>query len=140
MSSEHVIRDDETRGIAEVFLESTPGLGDVEWGELTDEPNPPSWRATFADAAGTEYELFHERVIEGLRAIVYGPTPSGGDAGYVWLVRDWFGQPAAERRAEKLDESGCSIVCQQAVFGAKFLRTQRERAMWSRVANDGAPA
>ncbi|MFD3572249.1 hypothetical protein, partial [Streptomyces sp. NPDC058667] len=135
MAGEHLITDDETRNMAEGFLGASPWLGDVTWdrdvlgpgsaylrdfnGIVRDdaelgEGQRWSWIVTFSDPAGTQQSLSHERVLEGLKRIVYGQL-SNPEEWQALHIRQWFAEPAKERSGLQLSVADCSMICQYAL-------------------------
>lgn len=137
MGSNHLISDDETRQIAEGFLANAPWLGDATWAEdIIIGPNASyhagfhgefrkdaelsegqkwSWTVSFTDPAGIEKSLSHEVVLTGLTRIVYGDhdTPEG----WAYLgIRQWFTEPADERKQLALSAADHSLICQKALY------------------------
>lgn len=136
---------DETRRIAEAFLATSPWLGNVSWGEriigndaeyLYDlrgelphgaEPGEGqrwSWTVTFTDPSGQEQTLGHESVLNGVRELIYGKEPSGVASFRILSIRQWFTEPADERRSLKLTGSDSSRICQQALYGHQVFSTE----------------
>jgi hypothetical protein len=141
----HLIGDDETRRIAESFLAASPWLGNVTRQDIVVGPdakylaewdgtfNPEkvqlgdgqrwSWSVTFTDPSGQEKTLSHETVLEGVRALVFGENPPGPDGVRLLRVRQWFTEPAAERRKLELSVGDSSRICQQALYGRQVFST-----------------
>ncbi|WP_327166745.1 hypothetical protein [Streptomyces zaomyceticus] len=146
MGGDHLITDDETRNIAEGFLKGSPWLGDVTWGrdvfgpgseylrgfdgivrddvELSDEQRW-SWTVGFSDPTGTPRSLSHERVLEGLKRIVYGElsNPEGWQA---LSIRQWFTEPTKERTGLQLSSADHSMICQYALYEKTVFSTGSE--------------
>lgn len=158
MPDEHVITDEETRRIAEAYLTSAPWLGGAVWGQTVIGPHVEylfdadgtidpatelrddqrwSWTVTFTDPSGQEQRLDHEAVLEGLRGLVYGEVPEGPESISRWDLREWFTKPAAERRAEGLNSSHSSRVCQQALYGQKVFDTEDDIQLRNTLRNLG---
>jgi hypothetical protein len=148
----HLIGDDETRRIAEGFLAASPWLGNIQWGEVppdifeaytvagagtgapgTERDVQPSWSVAFADPGGEEKELNHRTVLKGLRELVYGAPPDGPDNLRLLRIRQWFTEPAAERRRLKLDGSDCSRICQQALYEHQVFSTEDDALFGKRI-------
>ncbi|MFJ9483443.1 hypothetical protein ACIRRI_52595 [Streptomyces mirabilis] len=137
MGGEHLISDDETRQIAEGFLQASPWLGDAEWGSIVIGPNagylagfdgvfPPdaelsegqkwSWQVSFSDPAGTKKTLSHEAVLKGLSHIAYGDH-ANADGFRFMRIQQWFTEPTEARRTIQLPASDHSLICQCALYG-----------------------
>ena len=148
----HLIGDDETRRIAEGFLAASPWLGNVQWTEVppslfeaysviragigvpgTERDVRPSWSVAFADPGGEEKELNHRTVLKGLRELVYSAPPDGPDSLRLLRIRQWFTEPAAERRRLKLDGSDCSRICQQALYEHQVFSTEDDALFGKRA-------
>ncbi len=142
----HLIGDDETRRIAESFLTaSSSWLGSVTWQDIVAGPdaeylagfdgtfNPKeielgdgqrwSWSVTFTDPSGQQKTLSHETVLQGVRALVFGEDGPGADGLRRIRIRQWFTEPAAERRKLDLGASDSSRICQQALYGRQVFST-----------------
>ncbi|MGW3520567.1 hypothetical protein [Streptomyces hydrogenans] len=146
MAGEHLITDDETRNIVEGFLSASPWLGDATWGRDALGPGSEylrdfngvvrdgaelgegqrwSWTVTFSDPAGTQHSLTHERVLEGLKRIVYGEL-SGAASFPALRIRQWFTQPAQERTGLQLSMADRSMICQYALYEKALFSTDGE--------------
>ncbi|MEV4248489.1 hypothetical protein AB0J63_34390 [Streptosporangium canum] len=141
----HVIADEETRRIAENFLSSSPWNGDVTWDKIVigpyaewlsddkgnfapstklSESDRWSWRVTFVDPSGKSCQLIHDSVLHGLRELVYGDEEKTGIAGFELLsVKQWFTEPAVDRRKLTLSDGDSSRICQHALYGRQVFRT-----------------
>ncbi|MDQ2816563.1 MAG: hypothetical protein M3Z75_33185, partial [Actinomycetota bacterium] len=119
----HLIGDEETRRIAESFLAaSSSWLGGVTWQDIVAGPDAEykadpwdgtfdpekielgdgqrwSWSVTFTDPSGQQKTLSHETVLQGVRALVFGEDGPGADGVRLLRIRQWFTEPAAERRS-----------------------------------------
>ncbi|RKT08147.1 hypothetical protein BX286_6229 [Streptomyces sp. 3211.6] len=137
MGSNHLISDDETRKIAEGFLADSVWLGDVTWAEnVVIGPNAAhhagfdgqfpkdaqlaegqkwSWTVRFTDPAGVEKSLSHEVVLAGLTRIVYGDHDSPDGWSHMG-IRQWFTEPASERKRLTLSAADHSRICQKALY------------------------
>ncbi|MGA4946908.1 hypothetical protein [Streptomyces cinereoruber] len=146
MGGEHLITDDETRNIAEGFLAASAWLGDVMWdkevfgpgseyhrgfdGNVLDGIEPGegqrwSWTVAFSDPAGTQQSLSHDRVLEGLKRIVYGELSTS--AGLQALrIRQWFTEPTEKRTGLRLSSADCSMICQYALYEKTVFSTGTE--------------
>lgn len=145
----HLIGDDETRRIAEGFLDASPWLGNVTRRDIVVGPgaeylawtdgtfNPEkielgdgqrwSWAVTFTDPSGQQKTLTHESVLDGVRALVFGEDGTGADVLRLLRIRQWFTEPAAERRKLDLGASDSSRICQQALYGRQVFSTDDDR-------------
>lgn len=151
MPDNHLIADDETHRIAESFLGASPWFGDVAWGQVVTGPGSEyladvhgqfdpdaslhegqrwSWAVAFTDPTGEKRELRHETVLEGVRQLVYAEHPSGVEGLNRLRLRQWFTEPAEERRALVLSPSDSSRVCQQALYGHKVFSTPDETSLF----------
>jgi hypothetical protein len=143
----HLIGDDETRRIAESFLAaSSSWLGSVTWQDILVGPDAEykadpfdgtfdpektvladgqrwSWAVTFTDPSGQQKTLSHEVVLQGVRALVFGEDGPGADGLRRIRIRQWFTEPAAERRKLDLGTSDSSRTCQQALYGRQVFST-----------------
>ena len=141
----HLIGDEETRRIAESFLAASPWLGNVTRQAIAVGPgaeylagfdgtfNPEkvelgdgqrwSWSVTFTDPSGQQKTLSHESVLEGVRALVFGEDLTGADGVRVLRLKQWFTEPAVERRKIDLGPSDSSRICQQALYGRQVFST-----------------
>lgn len=141
----HLISDDETRRIAETFFAASPWLGSVTWRDIVAGPGADyltgwtgafdpaikpgdgqrwSWSATFTDPSGQEKTLSHESILEGLRALIFGEELTGVDALRLLRVKQWFTEPAAERRKIELGSDDSSRICQQALYGRQVFSAE----------------
>lgn len=145
----HLIGDDETRRIAEAFLDASPWLGNVtrrdivvgpgaEYLAWTDETFNPekielgdgqrwSWSVTFTDPSGQQKTLTHESVLDGVRALVFGEDGTGADVLRLLRIKQWFTELAVERRKLDLGASDSSRICQQALYGRQVFSTEDDR-------------
>lgn len=146
----HLIGDEETRRIAESFLAaSSSWLGSVTWQDIADGPGAEylagwdgtfdpkkielgegqrwSWSVTFTDPSGQQKALSHETVLQGVRALVFGEDGPGADGARRMRIRQWFTEPAAERRKLDLGASDSSRICQQALYGRQVFSTDDDR-------------
>jgi len=141
----YLIGDEETRHVAENFLAASPWLGNVTRQDIVVGPdaeyltgfdgtfNPEkielgdgqrwSWSVTFTDPSGQQKTLSHESVLEGIRALVFGEDLPGADGVRLLRVRQWFTEPAAERRKLELGAGDSSRICQQALYGRQVFST-----------------
>lgn len=146
VSESHLIGDDETQRIAESFLAASPWLGNVTRHEVVAGPgaeylagfdgtfNPEttelgedqrwSWSIAFIDPSGEQKTLSHETVLQGVRALVYGEDGPGADGFRLLRIRQWFTEPAVERRKLDLGPGDSSRICQQALYGRQVFRTE----------------
>jgi hypothetical protein len=152
----HLISDEETRRIAESFLTaSSSWLGSVTWQDIVAGPGAGylagwdgtfdpekielgdgqrwSWSVTFTDPSGQQKTLEHETVLQGVRALVFGEDGSGGDGFRLLRIRQWFTEPAAERRKLDLGASDSSRVCQQALYGRQVFKTDDDRRAFGKL-------
>jgi hypothetical protein len=146
----HLIGDEETRRIAESFLAaSSSWLGSVTWQDIvagqdaeykagwdgTFDPEKAelgdgqrwSWSVAFTDPSAQQKTLSHETVLQGVRALVFGEDGPGADGLRRLRIRQWFTEPAAERRNLDLGASDSSRICQQALYGRQVFRTDDDR-------------
>lgn len=146
----HLIGDEETRRIAESFLTaSSSWLGNVTWQDIVTGPDAGylagwdgtfdpekielgdgqrwSWSVTFTDPSGQQKTLSHETVLQGVRALVFGEDGPGADGFRLLRIRQWFTEPAAERRKLELGASDSSRICQQALYGRQVFKTDDDR-------------
>jgi hypothetical protein len=147
----HLIGDDETRRIAESFLAaSSSWLGSVTWQDIVAGPDAEykadpfdgtfdrektvladgqrwSWSVAFTDPSGQQKALSHETVLQGVRALVFGEDGPGADGLRRIRIRQWFTEPAAERRKLDLGASDSSRICQQALYGRQVFSTDDDR-------------
>ena len=142
----HLIGDEETRRIAESFLAASASwLGSVTWQDIVAGPSAEykagfngtfdpetteldggqrwSWSVTFTDPSGQQQTLSHETVLRGIRALVFGEDGPGADGVRRMKIRQWFTEPAAERRNLDLGAGDNSRICQQALYGRQVFRT-----------------
>jgi hypothetical protein len=144
-SESYLIGDDETWRIAESFLAASPWLGNVTRQDIVVGPgaeylagfdgtfNPEttelgegqrwSWSVIFIDPSGQQKTLSHETVLQGVRSLVYGEDGPGADGLRGLRIRQWFTEPAAERRMLELGPSDSSRICQQALYGRQVFKT-----------------
>jgi hypothetical protein len=143
----HLITDDETRRIAEAFLEDSPWFGGVAWSQAVIGPGAEyrtdlagevdltsplgegqslSWVVTFVDPSGDEQRLDHESALRGIRELVYGED----DWLKVGKIKQWFTEPTDERRTLKLGAKTSSQICQQALYGKKVFRSPSEAELF----------
>jgi hypothetical protein len=145
----HLIGDDETRRIADSFLAASSWLGSVTWQDIvagsgaeylagwdgTFDPEKIelgngqrwSWSVTFTDPSGQLKTLSHESVLDGVRELVFGKELTGADELRLLRVKQWFTEPAAERRNLELGASDSSRICQQALYGRQVFTTEDDR-------------
>ena len=145
----HLIGDEETRRIAEGFLAASSWLGSVTWQDIAAGPGAEylaewdgtfdpekielgdgqrwSWSVTFTDPSGQQKTLSHESVLEGVRGLVFGKELTGPDELRLLRVKQWFTEPAAERRDLELGASDSSRICQQALYGRQVFSTEDDR-------------
>jgi hypothetical protein len=144
----HLIGDEETRRIATSFITTSPWLGNATWQDIavgsqaeylagwngTFDPGIElaegqrwSWSVTFIDPSGQQKRLTHELVLEGLRALIYGDQLTGADSLRLLRVKQWFTEPAVERRKLELSASDSSRICQQALYGHQVFTTEDDR-------------
>lgn len=142
----HLIGDEETRRIAETFLTASASwLGNVTWQDIVAGPDAEylagfdgtfdpkkieigggqrwSWSVTFTDPSGQQKTLSHETVLQGVRALVFGEDGPGADGLRLLRIRQWFTEPAAERRKLDLGASDSSRICQQALYDRQVFST-----------------
>jgi hypothetical protein len=141
----HLIGHDETRRIAESFLAASPWLGNVGWSTGIDDDflgfidaedprfdstagvrSESGWLVTFTDPTGEEQELGHKSVMRGLRDLLFGEQPPGVDGFRAMSIRQWFTEPAEERRKLRLSMGDCARICQQALYGRQVFRAGDE--------------
>jgi len=145
----HLIGDEETRRIAESFLTaSSSWLGNVTWQDIVAGPDAEylagsngtldpkktelgqgqrwSWSVAFTDPSGQQKVLSHEIVLQGICALVFGEDGPGADGVRRTRIRQWFTEPAVERRKLDLGASDSSRICQQALYGRQVFRTDDE--------------
>lgn len=146
MNGHHLISDDETRQVAEGFLEAAHWLGDHEWDSIVIGPGAEylagfdgvvpsdvelsegqkwSWRVSFTDPTGAPKTLSHETVLNGLSRIVYGEAQESfafRDLG----IKQWFTEPSETRRQLKLSLVECSLICQRALYDKLVFPTGEE--------------
>ncbi|WP_217236271.1 hypothetical protein [Streptomyces sp. AC555_RSS877] len=150
MSGDHLITDDETRQIAEGFLEASPWLGDVTWqriivgpaasllvelremssGEDDELPagNRWSWKVNFSDPSGERTHLTHEKVLKGLNEIVYGDHEGAKGWGFL-KVQQWYVEPTQERQRLTLSTGDKSSICQYGLYGKTVFPTGKESSL-----------
>ena len=58
-----------------------------------------------------------------MRALIFGEEPSGINGFRLLRVKQWFTEPAADRRKLDLGASDSSRICQQALYGRQVFRT-----------------
>lgn len=142
----HLIGDGETRRIAESFLAaSSSWLGGVTWQHIVADPDAEylagfdgtfdpektvltdgqrwSWSVAFTDPSDQQKTFSHETVLQGVRALVFGEDGPGADGLRRIRIRQWFTEPAAERRKLDLGASDSSRICQQALYGRQVFST-----------------
>jgi hypothetical protein len=142
----HLIRDEETQRIAESFLTaSSSWLGNVTWKDIVigadaeylagwdgifdpettelSDGDRWSWSVAFTDPSGQQKTLSHETVLQGVRALVFGEDGPGAEGLRRLLIRQWFTEPATERRTLTLGASDSSRICQQALYGRQVFST-----------------
>ena len=146
----HLIGDEETRRIAESFLTaSSSWLGNLTWQNIVAGPGAEylaemdgtfdpatelrdgqrwSWSVTFTDPSGQQKTLSHDTVLQGVRDLVFGEDGPGADGLRRSRIRQWFTEPAAERRNLDLGAGDSSRICQQALYGRQVFRTDDDRA------------
>ena len=153
----HLIGDEETRRIAESFLTaSSSWLGSVTWQDIVAGPGAEyqadvwdgtfdpekielgdgqrwSWSVTFTDPSDQQKTLSHETVLRGVRALVFGEDEPGADEFRLLRIRQWFTEPAAERRKLDLGASDSSRICQQALYGRQVFKTDDDRRAFGKL-------
>ncbi len=152
----HLIGDEETRRIAESFLTaSSSWLGNVTWQDIVAGPGAGylagwdgtfdpektelgdgqrwSWSVTFTDPSGQQKTLSHETVLQGVRALVFGEDGPGADGLRLLRIRQWFTEPASERRKLHLGASDSSRICQQALYGRQVFKTDDDRRAFGKL-------
>jgi hypothetical protein len=153
----HLIGDEETRRIAESFLTaSSSWLGGVTWQDIVAGPDAEykadpwdgtfdpektelgdgqrwSWSVTFTDPSGQQKTLSHETILQGVRALVFGEDGPGADGLRLLRIRQWFTEPAAERRKLDLGASDSSRICQQALYGRQVFSTDDEHRAFGKL-------
>lgn len=152
----HLIGDEETRRIAESFLAaSSSWLVSVTWQDIVAGPDAGylagwdgtfdpekielgdgqrwSWSVTFTDPSGQQKTLSHETVLQGVRALVFGEDGPGSDGLRLLRIRQWFTEPAAERRKLNLGASDSSRICQQALYGRQVFSTDDDRRAFGKL-------
>lgn len=152
----HLIGDEETRRIAESFLTaSSSWLGSVSWQDIVAGPDAEykagwdgtfdpkktepgdgqrwSWSVTFTDPSGQQKTVSHESVLQGVRALVFGEDGPGADGIRLLRIRQWFTEPAAERRKLDLGASDSSRICQQALYGRQVFSTDDEHRAFGKL-------
>lgn len=141
MTDDHLISEDETRRIAEAFLAGASWLGKPAWGktgtgllgawhapgwypedeerDFGGQEGSWSWAVKTVDPSGKQQVLSHEKVLEGVRGLVFGEAENPLDQLAIRKLKQWFTEPATERQKLTLDDALSSRVCQQALFGRK---------------------
>ena len=92
-----------------------------------------SWSVTFTDPSGQQKTLSHETVLQGVRALVFGEDGPGADGFRLLRIRQWFTEPAAERRKLDLGASDSSRICQQALYGRQVFKTDDDRRAFGKL-------
>ena len=151
----HLIGDEETRRIAESFLAASASwLGSVTWQDIVAGPGAEykadfngtfdpetteldggqrwSWSVTFTDPSGQQKTLSPETVLQGVRALVFGEDGPGADGLRLLRIRQWFTEPAAERRKLDLGASDSSRICQQALYGRQVFSTDDDHRVFGK--------
>jgi len=92
-----------------------------------------SWSVTFTDPSGQQKTLSHETVLQGVRALVFGEDGPGADGLRLLRIRQWFTEPAAERRKLDLGVSDSSRICQQALYGRQVFKTDDDSRAFGKL-------